>query len=802
MISFGNKKSSSANLFLGLALFFLCSCEQQISPPFTPDEALQTFQLADENLKIELVASEPLVQDPVAITFDEGGRLWVAEMLGFMQDIDGTGEEDTIGRISVLFDDDNDGKMDRRQTFLDSLVLPRALAVVDGGLLVAENMPLWFVSDTDGDFKADGKILIDSLYGGLGVPEHSANGLLLGMDNWFYNAKSKYRYKKVNGKWIKDETEFRGQWGICQDDAGRLFYNYNWSQLHADLVPPNALMNNENHSASSGIDHGLTLDRRVFPIRSNTAINRGYVPGTLDENGSILEFASACGPLINRGHAMPDSYFGDAFVCEPTGNLIKQNKIIEEGFMMRAEGAYQDKEFLASTDERFRPISLASGPDGALYVVDMYKGVIQHAPYMTEYLREETLKRGLDKPVNMGRIWRIASKEKDRKPTSDLSAMSPLELVEQLKNENGWTRDTAQRLLVEKGDTTIVSELEKVALGENPLAQLHALWTLEGMGIKDSDLYLKVLKSKNEKVVQTALRLLTDIVSRGPDISKSLKNFINENYDSSEATVKMQMILASKEVDSNVAFDVFSKFLSDYGELPVTRDIVMSSLQGREFSMFDYLLDGEEFKKYNQNNEIFFEMLATAIANSEVENEITKLQKLGSSVDKENDWINTAITNGIANSNIKETTDIAISNGNIDSKLFAEGRQKYLNLCASCHGTAGEGMPRFAPPLKQSEWVTENEQKLVMIILHGMEGPVTVNGKQYDIPDILPNMPSFTTLQDEDIAAIATYIRNTWGHAAPEVTRRTVSSIRFRTQGKLSPWTTTELDSLEFDINL
>ncbi len=151
--------------------------------------------LADDSVEIELVASEPLVQDPVAIAFDAGGRLWVVEMLSFMKDIDGTGEGDPAGRVSVLFDDDGDGRMDRRQTFLDSLVLPRAISFVKGGVLVAENIPLWYAQDTDGDFKADRKILIDSTYGGSGMPEHSANGLWHGLDNWIYNAKSKYRYR-------------------------------------------------------------------------------------------------------------------------------------------------------------------------------------------------------------------------------------------------------------------------------------------------------------------------------------------------------------------------------------------------------------------------------------------------------------------------------------------------------------------------------------------------------------------------------------------------------------------------------
>lgn len=783
--------------------FLGCESEKPLSPPLSPSESLATFQLADENLKIELVASEPLVQDPVAIAFDEGGRLWVAEMLGFMQDIDGTGEEDRIGRISVLFDDDGDGKMDRSQVFLDSLVLPRAIAVVKGGALVAENMPLWFVEDTDGDFIADKKTLIDSLYGGLGVPEHSANGLWRGMDNWFYNAKSKYRYKKVGGEWTKDETEFRGQWGICHDDAGRLFYNYNWSQLHADIVPPNSLMENKNHSATSGIDHGLILNRKVYPIRSNTAINRGYVPGTLDKNGSIIEFASACGPLVYRGTAMPSNYRGDAFVCEPTANLIKQNEIIEEGFMIRAENTYQNKEFLASTDERFRPISLASGPDGAMYVVDMYKGIIQHAPYMTEYLREETLKRGLDKPINMGRIWRISTKNKKYSKAPKLSEMNATELVKQLESDNGWTRDTAQRLLVENGDPSVVPELEKLIINGNPLGQLHALWTLEGLGNDNSDIYISALNYKDSRVVQTCLRLVAKLTATNPGVIPTLENFIQKNYDSSSSSVKMQMVLASNKVDSKITFAISERFLSTYGQLPVTRDVIMSSLGGRESEMLQALVSQGKFANYNQNREIFLEMLATAITNSKSEKDIEKMESIVASMeDSKTKWINNAIENGMKNSSNGMSEVTSTTPSDIDQNTYARGRQKYLNICASCHGSSGEGMKRFAPPLKQSEWVTGDEKKLAMLLLHGMQGPVEVNGKKYNTPDILPEMPSFSTLQNEDIAAIATYIRNAWGNNESEVTSRTVGGIRFRTQGKVTPWTATELDTLIFDLEL
>ena len=136
----------------------------------------------------------------------------------------------------------------------------------------------------------------------------------------------------------------------------------------------------------------------------------------------------------------------------------------------------------------------------------------------------------------------------------------------------------------------------------------------------------------------------------------------------------------------------------------------------------------------------------------------------------------------------------------LDATMMAKGRQKYLNLCASCHGTQGEGMKRFAPPLKKSEWVLGEGYTLAMILLHGMEGPVSVNGKRYDIPEILPSMPSFSTLQNEDIAAISTYIRNSWGHSAPPISSGTIGHIRYRTQGQITPWKASELDSLIFDV--
>jgi mono/diheme cytochrome c family protein/glucose/arabinose dehydrogenase len=827
-------------VFIAMLAGVMNSCNKDPSPPLSPAEALESFILADPGVKIELVASEPLVQDPVAIAFDGAGRLWVVEMLSFMQDIDGTGEDDRIGRISVLFDDDGNGQMDRSQVFLDSLMLPRALGLVEGGILVAENIPLWYAEDTDGDFRADRVSLVDSAYGGSGMPEHSANGLWRGMDNWIYNAKSKFRYRKINGEWVKEETEFRGQWGIAHDNVGRLYYNYNWSQLHADLVPPNSLQDNSHHIPGSGIDHGLTLDRTIFPIRSNTAVNRGYVPGTLDGEGRLLEFASACGPLVYRGDALPKDYQGDAFICEPTANLIKQNNIIENGFMLSAEAVYPEKEFLASTDERFRPVSLASGPDGALYVVDMYKGIIQHGPYMTDYLRQVTLNRKLDKPIHMGRIWRITSGGQSVRALENLEAMEPETLVTQLGSANGWTRDTAQRLLVEKGGNGAVRHLAELVKNGNPLAQLHALWTLEGLGVGEAGAYLPALASEDPVVAQAALRILVPLATSDKEILNTIAQFVAREFDESPPLLQMQMILASELLPKELSLRIIAGFLDLYGDNPVARDVAMSSLEDREMLLFSKLQSAAS-EVADQKMEIIMEMLSTAITNSGNQSEInTLLSALEPANESVAAWVKNAIRSGMMNARPEEgknkialtgmprlfkgldtgespelallesrftwpgkpedTTNVKKETFAIDAAQLANGRQKYLNLCASCHGTQGEGMNRFAPPLQQSEWVNGKDYKLAMILLHGMEGPVSVNGKEYNIPDILPSMPSFTTLQDSDIADIATYIRNAWGHSNSPVSRRMVGGIRFRTQGKIQPWKAAELDTLQFSL--
>lgn len=823
------------------ALLVLFSTINQLdlgpSPPKAPQEELKTFQL-EPGLEIQLVASEPLVQDPVFIQFDEFSRLWVVEMRGFMPDIDGLGESEPVGRINILEDTDGDGIMDISTIYLDSLIMPRALAVVGDGALVVENMALWWTKDLDGDGKADTKVLIDPDYEGNHLPEHSANGLLRGMDNWYYNAKSRFRYKRVDDEWIRDTTEFRGQWGISQDNFGRLVYNYNWSQLHADLVPPNYLNRNPYHTPTTGIDHGLTLDRRIYPIRPNPAINRGYIPGILDEDGKLQEFTAACAPFYFRDDGLPEAYFGNVFVCEPSGNLIKRNVVTEDGIVLTAKDPHPGREFLASTDERFRPVNLASGPDGALYIADMYRGLVQHGAYISPYLREQTLSRNLVLPVNRGRIWRIVPTGFKSQPLPKLATHTLEDLVQTLSHQNGWHRDIAQRLLVERNDPKSIPMLRKVIEEKSTRwGKIHALWSLEALNGLEGSSLVPLLSDPDPHVAATVLRLLKPFAEDNPDMEERILLHISPSSLNKLTPFVLQLALSSTDLFPDSSSEIMAKIITLHGDSPLIRDAVLSGLENNQFDFLQLLLKHPDWADADPKKEIVIEMLTGSIIakgdpkeamhlltyleyNSPSKNWkytpiLTAMTISGSNkslktiplekapallTKKENENLtpnqSTALSNLVnwpGKQKIKEEMTQGVVLTEEEQKLFALGRQHYLSTCSGCHGNAGEGANRLGPPLEGSEWVTGDQKQLSLIVLHGMEGPVEVKGKTYDTPDILPVMPAHTSLDDGTLSAILTYIRNEWGNNAGAVDRRFVATTRNVTQGRVIPWGAEEL---------
>lgn len=839
------KANQKLKLIFLWAISLFLSCQNEPSPALSPEQSKTHFQL-EEGLEIELVAAEPMIEEPVAITFDAKGQLWVVEMRGYMMNIDMEGEELPNGRIVVLSDQNGDGRMDQRYVFADSLVMPRAMAILSDGVLIAEKKPLWFYEDVDRDGRADRKILVDSVYGESGLPEHSPNGLWRGLDNWYYNAKATSRYKRIDGRWVKEKTEFRGQWGISHDDQGRLFYNYNWSQLHADLVPPNTLSRNPNHEPSTGIDHGLTIDRKIFPIRTNPAINRGYIPGTLDDSGKLIEFTSACSPFVYRGTALSEAYQGNAFVCEPTGNLIKRNIVQSSGFNISAYDPNPGREFLASSDERFRPVALTSGPDGALYVADMYRGIVQHGAYMTPYLREQILERKLDRPVRKGRIWRISSLAAQTSPESPLGDLDIVDCVSYLAHADGWYRDMAQRILVDEKPKEAIPLIEQMTKEEESWkGRLHALWTLEGMGALKWEVAKAAWSQDVSDVVRAhALRLLESFMKKDSHLQRLIgQEMIQETQEASPA-LALQLALSAEALSGPEQLEVIQIIMNTFGEEALIRDAVMSSSNNIQHLLLQNLLQNPQWQLKEYTKEIFIELLAAArfrkgnpsdiqamlnyvaahllgkgryaevmlsgiavqagLAQDEpiqLKGEPILFQQQQELSDGYQYQINT-VSKGLTWPGKLEDKAMTDEESLLDKeelKQFASGRQQYLSICAGCHGTNGQGLKRFGPPLVQSEWVLGDPRKLSLILLHGMEGPLEVNGKQYDVPDILPVMPSHSVVDDTHIAAILTYIRNEWGHQAGPVKRSLVGKTRVQSQGKVIPWKAEELQELSME---
>ncbi|MEO6137031.1 MAG: dehydrogenase, partial [Ginsengibacter sp.] len=480
------------------------------SPVLSAEESIKKMHIED-GFTVKLVAAEPLVIAPVAMSFDSKGRLWVVEMEDYMPDTLGTGEDNPSGRIIILTDTNGDGVMDERKVFLDSLILPRAICLIENGILVAEPPNLWYYKiENDQPVR---RTLVDSAFAVGGNAEHQPNALFRAMDNWIYCAEGPKRYRKCDEKWIIEKSHFRGQWGLTDDEQGRLYYNNNSENLLGDYFSPGFGTYNKNQKTVAGFNESIVPDTKVFPARPTPGVNRGYSKGILDDSLRLVNFTAACGPVIFKSNLFGNDYKGNAFVAEPSANLIKRNILKEEGYSTSGKLAYDDKEFLASDDERFRPVSLYNGPDGALYIVDMYRGIIQHKTYLTPYLKNEIKERKLSKPLSCGRIYKVVPTNKKLESIKFLN--DPKQLVELLQNSNGWIRSKAQQLLVDTKNKDVAPLLRNLLKDTTKsFAVIHSLWTMEGLNILQSNDVLPLIKQKNWIIRMQALSMLPSILNK------------------------------------------------------------------------------------------------------------------------------------------------------------------------------------------------------------------------------------------------------------------------------------------------
>ena len=563
------------------------------APALSVEQELATFALPPE-LTIECVASEPLVVDPVDVAFDGEGRLWVVEMRSYMPNIDGEGETAPTGRVAVLSDTDGDGLMDAREEFLEGLVLPRGVMPYRDGALVLVPPELRFYRDTDGDGQADTHEVIERGLGGIQSPEHAANAPRWTHDNWVQLSNHRLRYREVDGVWQSQRTNGGGQWGLALDETGRAYFNTNSDGLRGDLFSSHYALRNASYGTAGGVNVRLARDQVVWPSRMNPGVNRGYRKETLRDDFTLASFTGACGPLVYLGDALPPEYRGDAFVAEPCGNLIKRFRLVDgEGLSLSAQNAYEGREFLTSTDERFRPVNLVDGPDGALYVVDLYRGVLQHRLFVTSWLRKQVEERGLEEPLGLGRIWRIRPSEWEREVPSATSQASWTELVEELSSANGWRRMNAQRVIVEEGagDADAI-ELLRQAVAERPtaLGRAHALQALTGIGALDEASTLAALKDEDERVQLAALRCGEESLSLG---SAAVLAEVARLARSDHGRVRHQALLSLGGARTAAADRLLAELATEDCSSKLERAALLSGIHGRELSLLTVFLSDE-----------------------------------------------------------------------------------------------------------------------------------------------------------------------------------------------------------------
>ncbi|MEO2029204.1 MAG: PVC-type heme-binding CxxCH protein [Fuerstiella sp.] len=534
--------------------------------------ALQTFRLA-EDFGLELVAAEPLVGDPVAACFDEFGRMYVAEMHGypFSQEPtklnpNGGGKKDA-GIIRLLEDTNGDGRMDDSVVFAAGISWPTSICCYNGGVFVIAPQYLYYLKDTDGDNRADVREVVLSGFGRDNV-QAVTNGLQWGLDNRIYFAAGRNpKTLRHRGKLLpvsggvdlrfdpKTETfdSVTGglQFGHSMDDWGTRFVCSNSNHIQQVIFPQGYLTRNP-YLVASGLIRSIAADgasAQVFRIsppepwrivrQKWRAADKGYkliinsdggwefIPlDPTKKKGAVPTeypegyFTSATGITIYRGNAYPEKYQGNAFVGDVGGNLVHRKIVHTDSIVYRAERADRGQEFLACSDNWFRPVNFVNAPDGTLYVLDMYRETVEHPYSIPEEIKKFLhLTSGHDR----GRIYRLVSPDMKRIRPANIGTMSDRDLVEQLDSDNSWNRDTAQRLLWERQNPKTIPLVESLlADAQTPQGRMHCLCTLDAMNALKPQHIRTGLTDTHPRVRTHAVRLSERFLRESPQLLEAL----------------------------------------------------------------------------------------------------------------------------------------------------------------------------------------------------------------------------------------------------------------------------------------
>lgn len=779
----------------------------ELQKPLSPaDSALHTQVPA--GTRLELFASEPMVQNPIAIDWDERGRAWVVESFGYPNDVPekaGTGAD----RIKILEDTNGDGKADKVTIFAEGLRHCTGTVFVKGGVIATDGPELVFLGDANGDGKAEiRKVMATGLI--MHDTHASVSQLQYGLDNWIYATVGYSGVDtEVGGKKIKfGNAVFRFNQDLTKLEHLQDTTNNTWGLGFTEEGDVMGSTANNNPSWIMSIPRsayeGSGLEQPKTPRQDTSTI---IYPNTRDitQVDQIERYTAAAGHFFYTDTVMSSTFApSDVFITEPTGHLVATGEVSEKGSLM--ETVLRGNNMFASADAWAAPVAARVGPDGAVWVADWYNPIIQHnvvfrfwnparnydqpsSPYHTGD-RGPGKGNAYETPLRdreHGRIWRVVPGKGPIRKGTGLDVKNPRTLMVGLTSPSQLIRLHAQRLLIERGGEDAIRPLEMLITdntapqgSDKPLAAIHAIWTLEGLGLtpggKAHQVVAGALKNKDALVRRHAMMALgaTDI-----QVIAALPQLIEITKDPRELLLVLSTVAEStpnqpvaqalwNKVSKGI--DGFDDALKDAASLAMRKQAV--SLLSADLASFD----------------------EASWAGARLLEVITRVAESPNRPALE------ALANSAApgvRDRIKEALAKAPSEAPQEEKLpdhLVKGREAYMKACIECHQAKGEGVPDTFPPLDGSEWVSGNPRTLLRVMLGGVAGPIQVKGVSYNSV-----MPGHSHMDDEEIAAIASYIRYAFGGKKEKpFPAEEVKALRPEVDArKFVPWSVEELKKAE-----